>query len=171
MKNPARVVAQYGLLTALALIFSWLEAQIPVFFALPGMKLGLANLAVVTALYLRGPKCACAVSLIRIVLVSVLFGNSAAFAYSLAGGVLSAAVMIILKRSDRFGPIAISTAGGVAHVTAQLAVAAVLMGTSALGWYLPVLWFTGIVSGAVIGLIGGELCLLLRKLKWGRERS
>ncbi|MBR6951675.1 MAG: Gx transporter family protein [Oscillospiraceae bacterium] len=170
MKTSARAVARYGLLTALALILSYLEAQIPVFFAVPGMKLGLANLAVVTALYLSGAPCACVVSLVRVLLVSVLFGNGAAFAYSLAGSVLSAAVMILLKRTGRFGPIAVSAAGGVAHVTAQLAVAAVLMGTSALGWYLPVLWFAGVTAGAVIGLIGGELCRALQRLKWGEDR-
>ena len=170
MKSPAKAVAEYGILTALALILSYLEAQIPVFFAVPGMKLGLANLAVIVALYLRGAPCACAVSLLRIVLVSVLFGNSAAFAYILAGGVLCAAVMILLKRTGRFGPIAVSTAGGVAHVTAQLAVAAVLMGTSALGWYLPVLWFTGIAAGADSGLIGGELCRALKRMRREAER-
>ena len=163
MKNPAKAVALYGLLTALALILSWLEAQIPAFFAVPGVKLGLANLAVVTALYLAGAPCACAVSLLRIVLVSVLFGNSAAFAYSLAGGVFSLLVMILLKRAGRFGAVAVSVCGGAAHVTAQLAVAAVLTGTSALGWYLPVLWFSGIAAGAVIGLIGGELCRALTR--------
>ena len=169
MKRPAQAVARYGLLTALALILSWLEAQIPAFFAVPGMKLGLANLAVVAALYLRGPRCAAAVSLLRIVLVSVLFGNAAALAYSLAGGIVSALVMILLFRSGRFGPVAVSAAGGAAHVTAQLAVAAVLMGTSALGWYLPVLWFTGTAAGALIGFLGGELCRALQKLHWGKE--
>ena len=171
MKNPAKTAAVYGVLTALALILSWLEAQIPVFFAVPGMKLGLANLAVVTALYLAGAPCACVVSLLRIFLVSVLFGNSAAFAYSLAGGVLSAAVMILLKRTGRFGTIAVSTAGGAAHVTAQLAVAAVLMGTSSVGWYLPVLWFAGIAAGAVIGLVSGEVCRALERWKKGGGRT
>ncbi len=171
MKNPAKSIALYGLLTALALILSWLEAQIPAFFAVPGLKLGLANLAIVTALYLSGVPCACAVSLLRIVLVSVLFGNSAAFAYSLAGGAFSLLVMILLKKTGCFSTVAVSVCGGVAHVTAQLAVAAVLMGTSALGWYLPVLWFSGIAAGAVIGLISGEVCRALARIRRGEGKA
>ena len=153
-----RKLAIYGLLTALALILSYVEAQFPAFFAGPGMKLGLTNIVVLLALYGMGATSALAVSFMRIVLVSVLFGNGVSFWYSMAGGLLSGAVMIALKRSGRFSLLAVSISGGVAHNVGQILAAMVLLQTAALGWYLLLLWFSGLVSGAVIGLIGGELC-------------
>jgi heptaprenyl diphosphate synthase len=171
MRSPAKRLAFGGVMIALAAIFSYVENLFPISLGVPGVKLGLANLAVVAALYLAGAPCACAVSLLRIVLVSVLFGNAAAFAYSLAGGAFSLLVMILLKRTGRFGTVAVSVCGGAAHVTAQLAVAAVLTGTSALGWYLPVLWFSGIAAGAVIGLISGEVCRALARIRRGEGKA
>lgn len=153
-----RKLALYGLLTALALILSYVEAQIPAFFAGPGMKLGLTNIVVLLALYGMGEKSALAVNFVRIVLVSVLFGNGVSFWYSMAGGLLSGMVMIVLKKCGRFSLLAVSISGGVAHNVGQLLAAMVLLRTAALGWFLLVLWFTGLLSGAVIGLIGGELC-------------
>lgn len=151
-------LALYGLLTALALILSYVEAQFPSFFAVPGMKLGLTNIVVLMALYCMGAGSALAINFMRIILVSVLFGNGVSFWYSLAGGLLSGAVMIALKRSGRFSLLAVSIAGGVTHNVGQILAAMVLLRTAALGWYLLLLWFTGLVSGAVIGLIGGGLC-------------
>lgn len=153
-----RKLALYGLLTALALILSYVEAQIPAFFAVPGMKLGLTNIVVLLALYGMGEKSALAVNFVRIVLVSVLFGNGVSFWYSMAGGLLSGMVMIVLKKCGRFSLLAVSISGGVAHNVGQLLAAMVLLRTAALGWFLLVLWFTGLLSGAVIGLIGGGLC-------------
>jgi heptaprenyl diphosphate synthase len=157
-------VAQYGLLTALALILSYVEAQIPAFFAIPGMKLGLTNLVVLLALYQMGATSALVINLLRIVLVSVLFGNGMSLAYSVAGGLLSGFVMILLQKNGRFHIITVSMAGGIAHNMGQILVAMVLLETRSLAWYLLVLWFTGIASGAVIGLLGGKLvCRLERK--------
>ena len=153
-----RKLALYGLLTALALILSYVEAQIPASFAVPGMKLGLTNIVVLLALYGMGANSALAVNFARIVLVSVLFGNGVSFWYSMAGGLLSGMVMIVLKKCGRFSLLAVSISGGVAHNVGQLLAAMVLLRTTALGWFLLVLWFTGLLSGAVIGLIGGELC-------------
>lgn len=151
-------LALYGLLTALALILSYVEAQLPAFFAMPGMKLGLTNIVVLSALYGMGAGSALAVNFVRIVLVSVLFGNGVSFWYSLAGGLLSGAVMIALKRSGRFSLLVVSISGGVAHNVGQVLAAVVLLQTTVLGWYLLVLWFSGLLSGAVIGLMGGGLC-------------
>ena len=97
-----RKLALNGLLTALALILSYVEGQIPAFFAVPGMKLGLTNIVVLLALYCMGAKSALAVNFVRIVLVSILFGNGVSFWYSLAGGLLSGAVMIALKNAAGF---------------------------------------------------------------------
>ena len=97
--SAVKKIAVYGLLIALALIFSYIEAQIPAFFAFPGMKLGLTNVVVLTALYKMGSGQAMGINILRIGLVSVLFGGAAAFLYSLAGGMLSTAVMISPFRS------------------------------------------------------------------------
>ena len=151
-----------GILTALALILSYVESLIPAFFAVPGMKLGLTNLVVLTALYILNVPGALAINLVRILLVSLLFGNAASLSYSLAGGLLSFAVMYVLKRSDRFSPVTVSVAGGVFHNIGQILVAMLLLGTSYLAWYLVILWFTGIAAGALIGLIGG---IIIKRLK------
>jgi heptaprenyl diphosphate synthase len=158
-------VAQYGLLTALALILSYMEAQIPAFFAIPGMKLGLTNLVVLLALYQMGATSALVINLLRIVLVSVLFGNGMSLAYSVAGGLLSGFVMILLQKNGRFHIITVSMAGGIAHNMGQILVAMVLLETRSLAWYLLVLWFTGLASGAVIGLVGGKLVSRLERKK------
>ena len=152
-----RNVARYGLLVALALILSYLESLAPAFIAVPGMKLGLTNLVVLVALFRMGDKAAVAVNLLRILLVAMLFGNAYALAYSLAGGLLSGAVMILLKRTGRFGMLGISVAGGLAHNLGQILAAMALMETWQLISWLPVLWISGMIAGLVVGLLGCEV--------------
>lgn len=156
--DKTKRLALYGILTALALILSYIESQIPAFFAVPGMKLGLTNVLVLIALYCMDTKSAVLINFVRIFLVSILFGNMLSLAYSLAGGMLSALVMILLKKTGKFSMLTVSIAGGVSHNVGQILTAMVLLQTSALGWYLAVLWFTGLGSGALIGVIGRELC-------------
>ena len=151
-ENKTRRIAQYGLLVALALILSYLEAQLPVFFAVPGMKLGLTNIVVLVALYGMGEGSAIGINLMRIFLVSVLFGNGMSLAYSLVGGLLSGAVMLLLKRTRKFSLLGVSIAGGITHNVGQILTAMALLQTKALGWYLLVLWISGLVSGALIGV-------------------
>ena len=152
----ASKVAQYGLLTALALVLSWLESLLPPLGA-PGVKLGLPNLAIVFALYRLGLKDACVISLVRVVLVTLLFGNGAALAYSIAGAALSLSLMGLLKMTGKFSSVGVSVAGGVAHNAGQILVAMALLETSRLAWYLPVLWVSGTVAGVLVGVISGIL--------------
>ena len=156
-RNNALKAARYGLLVALALVLSYAEAQLPVFFAFPGMKLGLTNIVVLLALYKMGSGSSMAVNILRIILVSLLFGGFSPMLYSLAGGMLSTAVMIILKKTDQFSIIAVSAAGGIAHNIGQIIVAMFVVNTSGIVWYLAVLWISGIVSGIIIGVIGAVL--------------
>ena len=167
--SGAKQVARFGLLVALALILSYAESQIPAFFAVPGMKLGLTNVVVLAALYLLDWKSAWAINLLRILLAAILFGSAVSLAYSLAGGILSTAVMTALKGSGRFRTVTVSIAGGVTHNIGQILVAVFLLGTTAVAWYLPLLWFTGLASGAVIGFIGGELVRRLKRAERGSE--
>ena len=153
--NKTERIALYGVLTALALILSFVESQIPAFVAVPGMKVGLTNIVVIFALYAMDEKGALFINAVRIILVALLFGNAMSLAFSLAGGILSFIVMLLMKKSNRFGIIGVSIAGGVSHNIGQILVAMITMNTSAIAVYLPILWAAGIFSGALIGFTGG----------------
>ena len=148
-------VARYALLIALAMALSWLESLVPLSMAAPGMKLGLTNIVVVFALYRMSLRDAAALSLVRVLLVSMTFGNAYSFAYSLAGAVLSLAVMAALKRTGKFSILGVSIAGGVGHNLGQVAVAMAVLGTARLAWYLPALLVSGTLAGAAVGAAGG----------------
>lgn len=150
-----------ALTTAIALVMSFIESQIPAFVAVPGVKMGLANIAIVYALYRLGWKEAALISLIRVVLVSLLFGSAASFLYSLAGAVLSLLGMALLKKTGKFTEIVVSVAGGVLHNIGQIAMASIILETDALRYYLPFLLVSGILAGVVIGLISG---ILIRRI-------
>lgn len=152
-----RKTALYGLMVALAFIFSYIESLFPV-VGIPGVKLGLANLVVLITLCLLRPRDALAISLLRIVLVGLTFGSPASMLYSLAGGLVSLGVMILCRHTDKFSVLGVSVAGGVSHNLAQLAVAAVVLRTPQIVWYLPMLLISGVLTGALIGIIT-RLCL------------
>lgn len=146
---------------ALAMIFSYVESQIPPFFTVPGMKLGLTNVVVLVALYKCGNGSAMAINILRIILVSLLFGGIAAMVYSLAGGMLSTVVMILMKMTGKFRPVTVSAAGGIFHNVGQIIVAMLMLNATGIIWYLAILWFTGLVTGILIGLLGD---ILLKRL-------
>lgn len=157
-------IARYALLVSLAMVLSWLESLIVFPGLLPGMKVGLTNLVVVFALYRMSPRDAAAVSLARVALVSLTFGNAYSFAYSLAGAALSLAVMAGLKRTGRFSILGVSIAGGVCHNLGQLGVAMAVLGTARLGWYLPWLMAGGVAAGTAVGAAGGVIVDRVRPL-------
>ncbi len=138
--------------TALAMILSYVESQIPAFVAIPGIKMGLPNILVVFVLYKLGWKDALTISLIRVMLVSVLFGWRRSRAYCLAGAVSSFIGMILMKKSGLFSTVAVSVAGGVLHNAAQIGVACLVMETNLIAYYLPFLVLSGTLAGVVIGL-------------------
>ena len=152
MKNRA---AYFGVFTALALILSYVEMLIPVSFGIPGAKLGLANLIIVVMLYKTDWKEALLLSVVRIVLAGFIFGNMFSILYSLAGGVLSLAVMAGLKRTGSFGVAGVSVAGGVSHNVGQLLAAAWVTGTAGVFSYLPVLLAAGSLAGVAVGAAAG----------------
>lgn len=157
MKNKRGRVAVFGVFTALALIFSYVELLIPINFGIPGAKLGLANLVIIIVLYKTDWKEALLLSVVRIVLAGFLFGNLFGILYSLAGGILSLAVMALLKRSGAFSIIGVSMAGGVSHNVGQLIMAMLVVETYAVGYYLPVLLIAGLITGTLIGIAGREM--------------
>ena len=153
----SKKVATYGMLIALAFIFSYVEMLIPFHFGIPGMKLGLANIVVIAALYSMGYKEAVFLSILRIFLVGFTFGNMYGILYSLAGGIMSYLVMVICKRTKLFSIIGVSVAGGVSHNIGQILVAMWVLDTSTLVYYLPVLFISGAVTGVLIGILGGSI--------------
>lgn len=155
-----------ALFCAAALILSYIEALIPPFFAVPGIKLGLSNIVSLYLLYTLGFKYALTVAVLRVALSSLLFGTTLTLAYSLAGAILSLLLMYLFKRLSLFSEVGVSIIGGVSHNVAQIAVAALVMQTNQIVYYLPPLLISGSVTGAVIG-IGGAL--LIKKLKF-KER-
>ncbi len=148
------------MLTAVAMILSYVESLLPS-VGIPGVKMGLANIAVIFALFRFGWKEAAALSLVRVVLVSLLFGSVGAMLYSLAGAVLSLAVMALLRRTDRFSTVGVSVAGGVAHNAGQILMAMLILQTRQLLGYLPVLAVAGIGGGILTGLAAA---LLIRRI-------
>ena len=154
MKNK---VAVFGVFTSLALILSYVELLIPINFGIPGMKLGLANLLVVILLYKGCPRDALLLSVIRILLSGLIFGNMFSIFYSLGGGLLSLAVMVFLKKTRQFTVAGISIGGGASHNVGQLLVAMFVVQTYQVGYYLPVLLIAGVITGAVIGILSAEV--------------
>ena len=155
MRNQSKKIAFLGVCTAVALVLAYLESLLPpLMAAVPGIKLGLPNIAIIFVLYRFGVKDAAAVSLVRMTAVALLFGNPMTFAYSLAGGFLSLTAMAILRRLDFLSTVGVSVAGGVLHNVGQILMAMLLLGTAELGYYLIILAVTGTVSGIFVGLCG-----------------
>ena len=155
MRHQSKKIAFLGVCTAVALVLAYLESLLPpLMAAVPGIKLGLPNIAIVFVLYRFGVKDAAAVSLVRMTAVALLFGNPMTFAYSLAGGFLSLTAMAVLRRLDILSTVGVSVAGGVLHNVGQILMAMLLLSTAELGYYLIILAVTGTVSGIFVGLCG-----------------
>lgn len=161
MKNK---VAYFGVFTALGLIFSYVETLIPIQLGIPGVKLGLANLVIVIALYKMSPKEALLLSVTRIVLSGFIFANLFSIIYSLAGGFLSFGVMWILKKRDGFSVAGVSIAGGVSHNIGQLLIAMAVVENFSVFYYAPALLVAGTITGFLIGVTAREMLKRLAKL-------
>ena len=146
-------IAVLALAIALAMILSFVESQIPAFVAIPGVKIGLANIAVVFVLYKLGWKEAVLISLVRVAMVSMLFGTLVSLFYSVAGAVLSLTGMVLLKKTGLFSTVAVSVTGGVLHNVGQILMACLLLETNVIVYYLPFLILSGVIAGVVIGVV------------------
>ena len=160
----AKKIAFLGLAIALAMILSFVESQIPPLAAMPGVKVGLPNLVMVFLLYRIGWKETVTVSIIRIFLVSLLFGNLQTLTFSVAGAVLSLAGMILLQKTGWFSCITVSIVGGLLHNIGQTVAACLWTQTAQVAFYLPVLLVSGTIAGTVIGLASG--IIVKRSEKW-----
>ncbi|MEG2304041.1 MAG: Gx transporter family protein [Lachnospiraceae bacterium] len=150
-------VAYFGVFTALALIFSYIETLIPFQIGIPGVKLGLANLIIIVALYKMTLKEVYILSIVRVVLSGFIFGNLFGILYSLSGGLLSLTGMWILKKNEKFSILGISVMGGVLHNIGQLIMAMMVLESISLFYYVPMLLIAGVVTGVVIGIVAREM--------------
>ena len=149
----AKKVSYLGIMTSLACIMSYIEFILPFSIGIYGVKLGLANLVIVSLLYRDGVKQAFWVSVVRVLLVSLLFANLAVFFYSAAGAIFSLAVMAVAKKGKRISIMMVSILGGISHNMAQLLVAGLMLKQAVVWNYLPVLLISGILTGGVIGYL------------------
>lgn len=157
----AKKLTLLSLFCAVSMIMSYLESLVPL--PLPfGIKVGLPNIIIIFILYRIGAKEAIAVSLVRVLLVSLLFGNALSLAYSITGAIFSMVIMILLKKINLFSSIAVSVMGGISHNAGQIVVACVIMDTVEISYYLPILAISGTVAGVLVGIAGN---LMINKIK------
>ena len=147
---------------SVAMILSFVESRIPAFVAIPGVKVGLDNIAVIFALYKMGWREAISVSVIRVLLVALLFGSVVSLAYSIAGAVISLSLMILLKKLGIFTEVAVSVVGGITHNIGQILIAFLLLETSVVFYYLPFLLVSGVIAGIAVGIASA---LLIKRIK------
>ena len=152
-----------GLMLALALIASYVESLIPVPIPVPGIKLGVANSVVLILLYYANAKTAWGISVARVLLSGFMFGSLSSVLYSLSGAVLSLLIMSLCKKRDCFTMTGVSVAGGVSHNIGQLIMAFLVLESSAVWYYLPVLLVSGCITGGLIGVLGKEIFRRLPK--------
>ena len=157
MKRNTKKLTALAMTISFALILSYIESRIPAFVAIPGIKVGLANIAVIFTLYKFGTKEAVLVSLLRVLLVSMMFGNPISMIYSIAGAVLSLGSMILLKRLTSLNEVTVSVVGGVMHNVGQIATASVMLSTNVITYYLPFLILSGTIAGIAVGIASALL--------------
>ena len=163
-KNDIRRLTTLSLLVAVAMMLSYIEAQIPLSVSVPGVKIGLSNIATLFALYKLGASEAALVSFVRVILSSMIFANPIMMLYSLSGAALSLVFMIIMKRIGVFSILGVSVVGGVMHNVGQIIAAVIMMKDSGVAYYLVPLVISGTLAGIAIGAVAA---LLVKKI--GKE--
>lgn len=159
MKLTTKQLTLCALLTAMALGLSYLENLFPITLAIPipGVKLGLANIVTLFALYALGSVQAMAILFCRCILGAVFAGNMNALFFSLFGGFTAMVVMILLSKCRRLSIYGVSIGGAAGHNCGQIAAAMVTLGNAAPLYYLPFLLVVSLFTGGVTGLIGACL--------------
>lgn len=164
LNNKNYRIALLGILTALSIVLGYVEFLIMPDILIPGVKIGLSNLAVLVALYICDNKSALFLGVIKVTLSSVLFSGITALIYSLTGMIFSLIAMIVLKKLKHFSIYGISIAGAVMHNTGQLIAAMLISGTLGLINYLPVLLIAGMVCGLIISVPADIIIKILKKI-------
>ena len=162
MKNRSIKITTFALTISVAMLLSYIESRVPAFVAIPGIKVGLANIAVIFTLYKFGARAAVTVSIIRVILIATLFGTPVSFIYSVSGATLSLILMILLRKLTPLTEVAVSVTGGVAHNIGQIAAASFMLSTNVVLYYLPFLLVSGTIAGIVVGV---SSAILVKRIK------
>lgn len=166
MKNNTKKLTLLAMMITFAIILSYIESKIPAFVAIPGVKIGLANIVVIFVLFKLGIKEAIVISGVRVFIISMLFGNPLSLIYSIAGAFLSLTVMFILKKLTPLKEVALSVVGGVMHNVGQIAVASLILETNVLVYYMPFLILSGTIAGIAVGIAAALLIVKTKKLSF-----
>ncbi|MCI8627955.1 MAG: Gx transporter family protein [Firmicutes bacterium] len=161
----SKKIAYCGLLTTVALLLSYVERMLAIPMIVPGMKLGLANVAVLIALYILDNKTAFSISILRILISALLFTGFASFLYSASGALLSFTVMAFCKKTNIFSMIAVSILGGISHNIGQITIACVIVENIGLFYYMPFLIILGIATGFITGIVGNKAVYYIKNNK------
>ncbi len=161
----SRKIAYYGIFAALAIIVGYIEAMVPLPVGIPGVKLGLANVVVLTALYVMGVKGAFYISLVRIIISALLFKGFGSLIFSASGALLSFVIMSLIYRFKSVSPIGVSILGGISHNVGQLVAAGIVIANLKIVYYVPVLLVSGVVTGFLTGIVVKYVVPHLEKIK------
>ena len=160
--SAAKKISYCAVISALAIVFGYIEALFPIPVPIPGIKLGLGNIAVIVCLYLSDKKSAFAVMVIKTIVTSVLFSSPSMLIYSLSGGILSFIVMCIMKKY-RFSLPIVSMGGGIFHNIGQLIAAGLVLKNANVSYYAPFLIIAGSCAALITGFISKAIIKTLKK--------
>ena len=166
MRNNTKKLTLLAMMITFAIVLSYVESKIPAFVAIPGVKIGLANIVVIFVLYKLGIKEAIVISGVRVFIISMLFGNPISLIYSIAGAFLSLSVMFLLKKLTPLKEVAVSVVGGVMHNVGQIAVASVILDTNVVVYYLPFLILSGTIAGIAVGVAAAVLVKRINRFSY-----
>jgi heptaprenyl diphosphate synthase len=165
--GKGKEAALIGVFLAFILAVGLLERAVPLDFLVPGARLGLSNVVVLTAVYLFRFRVALLLVLLKCALLSMLAGGPSSFIYSVSGSLLSLIVMWFLARlfAERISPIGVSAAGAACHAAGQVLAACLVLENMGMLAYLPPLLLVSLVSGVAVGVIVQRVVPRLRALE------
>lgn len=164
MQLRSKHVAFLGLMVALGLLFGYVESMFVIPIRVPGIRIGFSNIITVVTLYLMGPVSSFIVSITRVILSGVLFGNGISIIYALTGATVSYAGMFAVYKINRFSAVGVSVVGGVLHNVGQIIVAMIITESVNVIYYIPVLIVVGTLAGCVVGVVSDILIKRLAQL-------
>lgn len=151
--------------TVIALAIGAAELYIPFLPGLPGIKLGVSNIVILTAVYFFGFKEALTVAVLKVLLLTFMFGNGSSFIYSFAGSISAVVIMGVFKNFSCFSPVGVSMAGSFFHVTAQIICSFLILKSKYIFSYYPVILFCSVITGFITGIVAKLIIERKDKLK------
>lgn len=162
-------ITELGMFLAIALVLSYVESLLPIMVAVPGVKIGLANIITMILLYHMNFRSTLLFMMVRVLLSGFLFSGLSSIFYSFAGGLLCIIIMSLLKRFPIFSVLGVSMAGAIFHNVGQLLVALFVVENIHILYYLPILCVSGAVSGLAVGYVTYLVLKRYNNMDWKRK--